>query len=128
METGPAAALAVVPSSSANNVASTSGGKIVTTQLLNVYQALDPSIIRSIDVIEGQKVEKGQKLATLDPTFAAADVQQLRLQIVALEAQIARDEAELDGRSLVYPPSNDRGCQQICGHEQGLLRATGRAI
>ena len=94
-------------SSSANNLASTSGGKIVTTQLLNVYQALDPSIIRSIDVIEGQKVEKGQKLATLDPTFAAADVQQLRLQIVALEAQIARDEAELNGRPLIYPASDD---------------------
>ena len=74
---------------------------------MNVYQALDPSIIRSIDVIEGQKVEKGQKLATLDPTFAAADVQQLRLQIVALEAQIARDEAELDGRPLIYPASDD---------------------
>jgi hemolysin D len=93
--------------SSANNPASTSGGKIVTTQLLNVLQALDPSIIRSIDVLEGQQVAKGQKLATLDPTFAAADVKQLRLQIIALKAQIARDEAELDSRPLTYPVSDD---------------------
>ena len=35
-----------------------------------VFQALDPSIIKSIDVKEGQRVEKGQLLATLDPTFA----------------------------------------------------------
>jgi HlyD family secretion protein len=99
-------------SSSANNVASTSGGKIVTTQLLSVYQALDPSIIRSIDAVEGQEVEKGQKLATLDPTFAAADVKQLRLQIIALEAQIARDEAELERRPLTYLESGDPEVQK----------------
>lgn len=82
-------------------------GKIVPTRLLNVYQALDPSIIRTIDVREGQEVEKGQKLASLDATFAAADVKQLHLQIVGLEAQIARDEAQLDGHPLVYPDSTD---------------------
>ena len=37
-----------------------------------VYQALDPSIIRSLDVKEGQRVGKGQLLATLDPTFVTA--------------------------------------------------------
>ena len=84
-----------------------SDGKIVPTQLLNVYQALDPSIIRSIDVREGEEVGKGQQLASLDPTFAAADVMQARLQIVSLEAQIARDQAQLEERPLVYPASTD---------------------
>jgi HlyD family secretion protein len=84
-----------------------SPGKIIPERLLNVYQALDPSIIRTINVREGQEVEKGQELATLDPTFAAADVQQSRLQIISLEAQIARDEAQLSRQPLVYPVSND---------------------
>jgi len=77
-----------------------SPGKIVPEQRLNVYQALDPSIIRSISVREGQEVEKGQELASLDPTFAAADVKQLQIQIIGLDAQIARDEALLAGTPL----------------------------
>ena len=82
-------------------------GKIVPTQQVNVFQALDASIIRSINVQEGQKVEKGQLLATLDPTFAAADVHQLRLQVASLDAQIARDRAELDEQPLVLPQNSD---------------------
>jgi len=84
-----------------------STGKIVPTNLLSVYQALDPSIIRTIDVHEGQQVQKDQQLASLDPTFAAADVKQLRLQIISLDAQMARDEAQLADKPLVYPDSTD---------------------
>lgn len=87
-------------------------GKIVPTNLLSVYQSLDPSIIRTIDVHEGQEVQKGQQLASLDPTFAAADVKQLRLQIISLEAQIARDEAQLANKPLVYPDSTDPDVRQ----------------
>jgi HlyD family secretion protein len=60
-----------------------------------VLQALDPSIIKSIGVQEGDRVKGGQLLATLDATLAAADVSALRLQIASLEAQISRCEAEL---------------------------------
>ena len=70
------------------------------------FQALDTSIIKSIDVREGDQVKAGQLLATLDPTFAAADVTSTRLQIASLEAQIARDEAELSGKPLVVSRSH----------------------
>jgi hemolysin D len=84
-----------------------SPGKVVPEQRLNVYQALDPSIIRTINVREGQAVAKGQELASLDPTFAEADAQQLRLQIIALSAQIARDDALLANRPLVQSDNKD---------------------
>jgi membrane fusion protein, hemolysin D len=73
-------------------------GQIVTTQPTVVVQALDPSIIKTIDVHEGQRVKAGDVLATLDPTFATADVDALKLQIASLNAQIARCEAELAHR------------------------------
>ena len=76
-----------------DRVITSQGGKIVPTQQVNVFQALDTSIIRSIDVHEGQRVTKGQLLATLDPTFTSADVQQLKQQSASLEAQITRDRA-----------------------------------
>ncbi len=86
----------------------TGGGKIVTTaELLNVYQPLDNSIIKSIEVREGEQVVAGQLLATLDQTFADADVYQYKLQLASSEAQIARDEAELTGSPLVFRPTTD---------------------
>jgi membrane fusion protein, hemolysin D len=82
-------------------------GTIVPLRAINVYQALDASIIKTVDVREGDRVEAGQLLATLDPTFAAADVQQLKSQIASLEAQIARDEAELAGKPLAFAETSD---------------------
>ncbi len=90
-----------------DRVVSSTAGKIVPLQAVNVFQALDPSIIKTIDVREGELVQQGQLLATLDPTFAAADVKQYKLQVASLNAQIARDEAELAGRPLTYPDTSD---------------------
>lgn len=80
---------------------------IVTTRPTVVMQALDPSIIKTIDVREGQRVKAGDLLATLDPTFATADVDTLKLQIASLNAQIARCEAELANRPFVPEDSPD---------------------
>ena len=91
-----------------DRVVTSSAGKVVTrTELLSVFQALDPSLIKSIDVREGDQVKAGQLLATLDQTFAEADVKQLKLQIASLEAQTARDEAELAGKPLAFKQTSD---------------------
>jgi hemolysin D len=90
-----------------DRVVSSVGGKLVSTERTNVFQALDASIIKSIDVHEGDEVQKGQLLATLDPTFAAADVKQLRQQVAGLRAQIERDDAQLNNRPFASPPETD---------------------
>ncbi len=90
-----------------DRVVTSSQGKIVTTsETLKVFQALD-MLIKSIDVREGDQVKAGQLLATLDQTFANADVSQYKLQVANLEAQIARDEAELAGKPLKFVASSD---------------------
>jgi membrane fusion protein, hemolysin D len=98
------ALLAVTVFMQMNRVATSSAGEIVTTEPTIVLQALDASIIKSLDVQEGERVKQGQLLATLDPTFAAADVSAASLQIASLEAQIARAEAELAHRDFDPPP------------------------
>jgi hemolysin D len=90
-----------------DRVVSSTSGTIVPTESVNVFQALDPSIIKSIDVREGQRVVAGQLLATLDQTFAAADVQQVKLQIASLDAQIERAEAELANRTPDFKQNDD---------------------
>jgi HlyD family secretion protein len=89
-----------------------STGTVVTTQPTQVIQALDPSIIKTIDVREGERVKAGEVLATLDPTFAAADVSALKSQTASLDAQIARCEAELAKVPFVPPPSPDPAAAQ----------------
>jgi hemolysin D len=84
-------------------------GVVVTTEPIIVLQALDPSIIKTIDIQEGDRVKAGQLLSTLDPTLAAADVTALRLQIASLEAQIARCEAELAQQPFDPPPATQPG-------------------
>jgi hemolysin D len=90
-----------------DRVVTSVGGKLVSTELMNVFQTLDPSIIKSIDVNEGDEVEQGQLLATLDPTFAAADVRQLKQQVADLRAQIERDDAQLNDRPFAFPERTD---------------------
>jgi len=70
-----------------------------------LFQALDNSLIKTLDVREGDRVAKGQLLATLDPTFANADLEQLERQLLSLDAQIHRASAEQKGEN--YAPITD---------------------
>lgn len=78
-------------------------GKVVTTAANIVVAPLETSVIRSIDVRIGDLVHAGSPLAHLDPTFTDADVTELERRSASLQAQIARERAELAGEE--YRPS-----------------------
>jgi len=80
----------------------TAQGRVVSRSPTLVLQPLEASIVRSIDVHEGESVHAGQVLARLDPTFAAADVGALAAQVANLQAQVSRMQAEADGRPFTY--------------------------
>lgn len=80
----------------------TGPGQVVSLTPTTVIQPLQTAIVRTVDVHEHQKVHKGQLLATLDPTFSAADLGQYEAQVRSYGAQVARDRAELDG--VPYKP------------------------
>jgi hemolysin D len=96
-------------------------GQIVTVEPTTVLQPLDQSIIKTIDVQEGDRVKKGQLLATLDPTFATADVNALRLQLASLDAEIARCEAELAERPFMFTPGNGPGAAKYAALQRTLF-------
>ncbi len=73
-------------------------GKIIAKSPTILVQPLETSIIRSLEVREGQIVRQGQILATLDPTFSAADAARLEREAASLTAEVARLEAETAGR------------------------------
>lgn len=87
----------------------TAGGKVVSVAPLEVVQPLDTAIVRSIDVQEGQVVHKGEVLAQLDPTFAAADVGSMTQQEESLQSEVDRLRAEANGQP--YHPTAGAGAQ-----------------
>ena len=70
-------------------------GRLVTPLPNIIVQPLETSIIQAIEVRAGQVVRKGDRLATLDPTFVQADESQLRSRLSSLNTQLAAFEAEL---------------------------------
>ncbi len=79
-------------------------GKLITTSPTIVLQPLNTAVIRSIDARVGDVVDKGQALATLDSTFAAADLGRLNRQHLTLGAQIRRIQAELEDKPFSALP------------------------
>ena len=69
-----------------------------------VIQPVETSVVRSIAVRMGQQVKAGDVLATLDPTFALADRDELVAKLRNLSATYDRLDAELAGRA--YDPNN----------------------
>jgi len=86
-------------------------GRLITPLPNILVQPLETSIVQSIDVRIGQVVKKGEKLATLDPTFAQADEVQLRKQLNSLETQSKSLEAELSGNNALSNMSADADSQ-----------------
>ncbi len=78
-----------------------------------MLQPMERSIIRELKVKPGDLVEKGQVVASLDATFAEADVAGLVIQQKAAAAQMRRLEAELaDGVFDPGPsPSSEEALQ-----------------
>lgn len=87
----------------------TAHGKVISAARTVVLQPLDTAIVRSIDVHEGQTVHRGDLLAELDSTFAAADLGALRQQVDSLQAEVDRLTAEAEGKPFVASLDNDSG-------------------
>ncbi|MBV9554156.1 MAG: HlyD family type I secretion periplasmic adaptor subunit [Alphaproteobacteria bacterium] len=90
-----------------DRVVTSSFGQVVTVDPTVVLGALDQSVIKTIDVRDGQQVHKGELLATLDPTLTTADVGALKAQVANYSAQIARCQAELAQKPFDLAPQAD---------------------
>ena len=94
----------------------TARGVVISQTPTILVQPLDTSIVRSIDVREGDRVSAGQVLARLDPTFASADQATLATQVTTLEAEVARLQAEAEGKPFDYSGNEPNWLLQAAIH------------
>jgi HlyD family type I secretion membrane fusion protein len=74
---------------------------------------LDKAIVKEVLVKTGDVVKKGQTLAILDPTFAAADLSQLQQKLASDTAEVQRREAEVSDKPYVPATRDTYGLLQL---------------
>lgn len=78
-------------------------GQVIPTGRVQTVQAAAEGVITQILVREGDRVEKGQLLVSLDQVKAGAAVEEGRARVAALKATMSRIEAELFNKPLAFP-------------------------
>ncbi|BCX16381.1 MAG: HlyD family type I secretion periplasmic adaptor subunit [Geminicoccaceae bacterium] len=101
-------------------------GRVVAESPPIVVQPLETAVLRTLEVREGDVVPAGGLLATLDPTFPAADAGQLARRLAALAVEVARLEAEIAEREPELDPADPDAALQLLVHRQRIAerRAT----
>jgi adhesin transport system membrane fusion protein len=81
-------------------------GSVISSSHVQVIQAVDGGVIKSLKVREGDIVNQGQVLALLDQTRSGASVKELDARLASLKAQAARLQTEIIGTEKITFPSN----------------------
>ena len=76
-------------------------GQLKTDLPTIVMKPLERTVIEKIHVKIGSIVKKNEILITFDPTFNRAEAERLKNEIKALEAQVARLQAEFQEKPFI---------------------------
>ena len=86
------------------DVVAVARGRIVPHERVQVVQAAEPGIVRSLGARDDSMVRKGQVLLELDPTVSDADESRLRQELAEANLHVARLEALiLDAPRIIRP-------------------------
>ena len=103
-------------------------GKVVPSSRSMIIQTFDAGSLKEMRVKEGDVVERGQHLVTLDPVQAELGVGEAQSKIDSLQARAARLEAEMAGASTLTVPAGVVISQEAVAREQNALRINQRAF
>ncbi|MDO5090683.1 MAG: HlyD family type I secretion periplasmic adaptor subunit [Cardiobacteriaceae bacterium] len=103
-------------------------GSIIPSSRQQMIQSLDAGILKVMHVKEGDTVEKGDILVTLDDTRSSAGYREAEAKVVNLEAMLARYKAEAYDLPLEFPDSTpaelrDRESAAYHARQQALKSA-----
>ncbi|QET06443.1 MULTISPECIES: HlyD family efflux transporter periplasmic adaptor subunit [Cupriavidus] len=103
-------------------------GKVTPASKGQIIQSLEGGIVSELSVREGDVVQAGQKLATLDPVLARSSMEEALEKIVALQARAARLRAEMnDAATVSFPPELAKE-QAVVDRERQAFETNRRAF
>jgi membrane fusion protein, adhesin transport system len=109
-------------------------GRVVPFARVQVVQAEEGGAIDVIHVREGDRVRAGQRLVELDTVQLSARVEELRSKVAALRSRMARIDAELFDKPLVFPagleayPEFTSNQRQLLNRRRAALAAELRSM
>lgn len=99
-------------------------GRVIPSSQLQKVQSLEGGIVQDILISEGDLVEKGQTLLKIDDTSVSSSLGELRAEQRAIEARIARLEAEVrDQEEIDFPEDLKEDYPEMVENERELFEA-----
>ena len=95
-------------------------GRVIPSSQLQVVSNMEGGVVQDILVRPGQQVRAGAPLIRLDPTQMGSEFGSGQATLSALTVKIARLQAEIEGRSPVYPAAPDPATADQIRIEQAL--------
>ena len=103
-------------------------GQIIASSRTQLIQASNDGVIERIEVQEGSKVKKGDLLVSLESAQAAAAVQESKAKVAALQTMLARLQAEVFGRPLVFSRELIDNYPAFVENQKALFNRRQRAV
>ncbi len=95
-------------------------GQVIPSSRIQLIQSLEGGIVRQLDVHEGQLVKRGQLLAYVENRQYDADLGEGQQNQFALEAAMARLDAELAGRAPVFSANLSAKAPDLVAKQRSL--------
>ena len=96
-------------------------GTVIASSRIQVIQAVDGGVLKSLKVREGDAVKQGEVLAILDQTRFAAQVMELDSRLAALHGQAARLRAEVTGAAEINFPASVKNFPELIAVQKALF-------
>ncbi|MFP4252567.1 MAG: HlyD family type I secretion periplasmic adaptor subunit [Guyparkeria sp.] len=103
-------------------------GKVITSHKTQLIQSLDGGTVREILVDEGDTVEEGELLVTIDSTRSMSSLRENQVKRYALRAEVARLEALTSEEPLALPSDLEREAPQVVAKERRLYESSRREL
>lgn len=103
-------------------------GKIVPSQQVQIVQAVEAGILKSVFVEDGDVVEAGQVLLEMDSTLLDGQLSQEEQRGFALMAKIVRLQASVSGAELVFSAVLQAGTPRVILSETALFHARAQEL
>lgn len=99
-----------------------SNGQVIAVSRNQIIQAADGGVLTKLLVTEGQQVHAGQALAMLETTRFEANYQEVQSKLNALNAALARANAESSGQALAFHKNDAANSAFQSGQAQVYLQ------